>query len=110
LRGGGGSDRFYFDTSPNGSTNHDRISDFSVAADTVYLARSVFSALPLGSLASGTFRIGTAAGDASDRIVYDKGTGNIYYDPDGTGAAAKILFASVAAGTALTSADFVIYG
>ncbi|HWT13405.1 MAG TPA: hypothetical protein VN231_11670, partial [Allosphingosinicella sp.] len=56
------------------------------------------------------FRQGAAAADASDRIVYDQATGQLFYDGDGSGAAAQILFATVAAGTALTSADFIVYG
>ena len=52
----------------------------------------------------------SAAGDATDRIIYDAATGNIFYDPDGTGAAAATLFATVDPGTALTHADFLIYG
>lgn len=34
----------------------------------------------------------------------------IFYDSDGTGAAAALLFATVSAGTALTHADFILYG
>ena len=39
------------------------------------------------------FRSGTAAGDADDRIIYDSATGILYFDSDGSGAAAQILFA-----------------
>ena len=56
------------------------------------------------------FHKGTSAADASDRIVYDQAAGKIFYDADGTGAAAQILFATVTAGTPLTHADFIAYG
>ena len=53
--------------------------------------------------------MGSSAGDADDRIVYDSGTGEIFYDADGSGAVAAILFATVTAGSPLTNADFFIY-
>ena len=62
-----------------------------------------------GPLAAAAFRAGTAALDADDRIVYDSTTGNIFYDSDGTGAAAQILFATVTAGTTVTAADFTVF-
>ncbi|HWT12883.1 MAG TPA: calcium-binding protein [Allosphingosinicella sp.] len=110
LKGGAGLDRFLFNTAL-GSTNVDNIVDFSVPADSIYLARYVFTrAGATGTLGAAAFRQGTAAADASDRIVYDQATGQIFYDSDGSGAAAQILFATVAVGTALTNADFVVYG
>jgi serralysin len=56
------------------------------------------------------FRAGTSAADANDRIIYDSATGRIYYDADGNDAGAKVLFAQVTAGLALTNADFQIIG
>jgi len=44
--------------------------------------------------------------DGDDRIVYNAATGQIFYDADGISGAAQVLFATVTAGTALTSADF----
>ena len=110
LRGGGGADRFHF-TSALGAGNVDRIEDFSAADDGIYLARYAFTALgAAGTLAGSAFRAGATAGDSGDRILYDAATGNLYYDPDGTGAAARIRFATVPAGTAITYRDFIVYG
>ena len=64
----------------------------------------------VSSFTSAHYRAGTAAADATDRVIYDSATGNIYYDADGTGATAQILFATVDPGTSLTYADFGIYG
>ncbi|MDQ4086673.1 MAG: M10 family metallopeptidase C-terminal domain-containing protein [Pseudomonadota bacterium] len=110
LEGGAGYDRFYFTTAP-GAGNGDRINDFSVAEDSILLARSVFTeAGANGTLSASAFHKGTAAADAGDRIIYDQATGKIFYDADGAGGAAAILFATVDAGTQLTNADFLIYG
>ena len=107
LNGGTGLDKFFFDTALNAVLNVDDILDFSVADDTIFLDRSIFTGIAAnGTLAAGAFVNGVAAADAGDRIIYDAATGNIFYDADGTGATAQILFATVTAGTALTNADF----
>lgn len=110
LIGGGGVDRFLFDTAPS-SGNRDRILDFSTADDTILLDRTFFADIAAnGPLAAGAFFEGTVAAEAQDRIVYDRARGQIWYDPDGSGAAAKILFAEVSAGLTLSHADFVGIG
>jgi len=105
LTGGAGADRFVFDSALGGG-NVDEILDFAVADDTIYLDRSVF-AVNSGALKADAFTGGTAAADSNDRIVYDSASGDIWYDADGSGAGAAVLFATVTAGTMLTSADFV---
>jgi hypothetical protein len=42
------------------------------------------------------------------RIVYNSATGQIFFDADGSGAGAQVLFATVNAGTVLSLADFVV--
>ena len=42
------------------------------------------------------------------QFVYERLTGNLYYDRDGSGATASVLFAKVGVGLALTSANFDI--
>ena len=109
LNGGTGTDSFYFDTAI-GAGNVDTIQSYSVADDTIMLDRTIFSGIGAdGTLALGAFVTGAAAADAADRIVYDSATGKIFYDADGNGAGAAVLFAQVAAGTALTNLDFVAY-
>ena len=96
-------------TARNAATNVDHINDFSVPADTIVLENAVYSAITAtGTLGAGAFHIGTAAGDASDRIVYNAVTGALSYDPDGTGHAAMVQFASLVPGLALTNTDFLI--
>jgi Ca2+-binding RTX toxin-like protein len=93
LSGGAGADKFVFDVAPS-NTTADKIKDFLHGTDKIQLDNSVFTTAGAdGALASGAFYAGTAAHDAGDRVVYDKASGNLYYDPDGTGGAAKVLVA-----------------
>ncbi|MFI0846807.1 calcium-binding protein [Mesorhizobium sp. IMUNJ 23232] len=112
LTGGSGADLFIFNTAPNGATNIDTITDFSVAADTIQLDNAVFAALTAtGTLAAAAFRANATglAADSSDRIIYDTDDGELYYDAHGNGAGAPgIAFARLVAGLSLTNADFVV--
>jgi Ca2+-binding RTX toxin-like protein len=110
LTGGGGADSFVFNTAL-GSGNIDRITDFSAFADTIRLENAIFTGLAAGTLAATAFRSNTSgnAADASDRIIYESDTGRLYFDRDGTGAAAKVHFATLATGLTLTNADFFVF-
>jgi Ca2+-binding RTX toxin-like protein len=108
LTGGEGQDWFVFNTAP-GAGNVDTIVDYSLVEDLIGLDDAVFGdAGPVGFLAADAFQVGTAAADASDRIIYDAATGALLYDPDGDGAAPAEQFASVAAGLGLTNGDFYV--
>jgi hypothetical protein len=110
ISGGAGADLFYFESALSGASNVDNILDYSVVDDTLMLSRNIFTAIGAnGTLASAAFYAGTAAHDADDRVIYNSATGDIFYDADGNGAGAAILFAHVAAGTALTNLDFQAY-
>lgn len=110
LTGGAGADIFVFNgASPNATSNKDVITDFNVADDTIWLSKTYFTGFSAtGAMAAAAFNTGVAASDATDRIIYDSATGNLYYDADGTGASAKILFATLSAGLSLSAADFNI--
>jgi Ca2+-binding RTX toxin-like protein len=113
LTGGTGADGFVFDTSPvdpwTGQPDIDRIVDFSIADDTIYLSGAIFSEAGFaGILAAGRFVIGTAAADTQDRIIYDSATGALFYDFDGAGAGLQVQFATLATGLGLTHMDFMI--
>ncbi|HWT12799.1 MAG TPA: M10 family metallopeptidase C-terminal domain-containing protein [Allosphingosinicella sp.] len=110
LQGHSGLDGFYFDAALSASANVDRILDFSRADDTIFLDRDIFKGIAAnGTLSAAAFRVGTSAADSSDRIVYDKPSGQIYYDADGRGGAAAVLFAAVTPDRYLTNADFVAF-
>jgi trimeric autotransporter adhesin len=112
MTGGLGADKFVFNTAL-ATTNIDKITDFNVI-DTINLENSgtgLFNALALGTLATTAFW--SAAGavtahDATDRIVYNSTTGDLFYDKDGLGGAAAIKFATLTTHPAITNADFVI--
>lgn len=111
LVGGAGRDIFFFASALNGTTNVDRIADFSVVDDLIDLENAIFTSLTtLGTLAASAFvRNGTGlAADASDRIIYDSVHGSLFYDADGTGAGAAIKFATLSTGLALTASDFYV--
>jgi len=109
LTGVGGQDSFLFDAPLNGAVNVDRITDFNVADDTILLDNAIFSSsLGLGNISSGEFVVGAAAQDANDRIIYNSGTGALYYDSDGNGGIAQVQFATLSTGLALTYLDFYV--
>jgi Ca2+-binding RTX toxin-like protein len=59
-------------------------------------------------LTAAEFALGTAAQDATDRIIYNSTTGDLLYDSDGVGGAAATRFAVVTPGLALTNFDFLV--
>ena len=107
LIGNAGADSFLFDSALGGG-NVDGIQGFVSGSDRVLLDHNVFAALGTGALAPGAFIVGTAAGDADDRIIYNSATGQLFYDADGNGAGAAVLFAQLNPGTALTANDFLM--
>lgn len=108
LIGGGGEDKFVFDTKP-ASDNVDTISDFNVSDDTIWLDKDIFAkAGKVGDLASAAFYVGTKSHDDTDRIVYDKTSGKLFYDADGDGSGAAVQIALLSKNLKLTAADFDI--
>jgi Ca2+-binding RTX toxin-like protein len=107
LTGGSGGDVFSFDTNP-GTGNVDIITDFSSRDDTIYLENAIFTKLATGPLGSASFRVGTKALDSNDYIVYNRETGAVYYDADGSGAGAAVQFATLSNKTGLIAGDFYI--
>ena len=108
LIGRAGADTFAF-TTALGVNNVDRLDEFSAGSDRIALDDAVFSAIgPTGALNANAFVIGTAAHDADDRIVYNQATGQLFYDADGNGAGAAVLFATLQTHPALAASDFVV--
>jgi Ca2+-binding RTX toxin-like protein len=107
IRTGLGNDIVVFSAALDGSA--DTITDFIVTDDQIALDNFVFTALGLGALNASAFTDDVLAPiDATDRIIYDPNSGSLFYDADGLGGAAEVKFASVAIGTTLTAADFMV--
>ena len=109
LYGGAGADRFFFATDIATGPNIDTIADFSHGIDKIKLSHTVFDHLAIGQLKSAQFVTGTTALDSNDRIIYDKDSGALYFDGDGSGAGIQEEFATVKAGMVLSAVDFIIY-
>ncbi|NIX76883.1 calcium-binding protein [Microvirga terricola] len=113
LTGGSGKDTFVFDTKP-GANNVDTITDFNVSDDRIWLDNAVYTKLGSGStssprtLSKSYFEIGSKADDSNDYILYDKATGSLYYDADGSGKGAAVEIAKLAKGLSLTYNDFYV--
>jgi serralysin len=109
LIGGSGKDVFVFNIKPSRSTNLDRITDFSVLDDTIWLENAVFTKLGAGGkLPTSAFWTGSKAHDTTDRVVYDSASGALYYDADGIGQAAPVKFGQLSKGLKMTAADFLV--
>lgn len=115
LWGGGGQDVFRFDTGQETVRvpNVDQIKDFVVADDTIQLENAIFTKFAAtGTLNSGWFQtVGAINVDgvaSDDYILYNKSTGALSYDADGSGSGAAVQFATIGINLSLTNADFVI--
>lgn len=101
-------DMLLFDSALNAATNVDSVKKFVSGKDMVYLDNDIFPTIPDGVLSSTAFHEGTSAASATDRIIYDKASGALYYDPDGLGGASQVQFATFDPGTKLKASDFMI--
>ncbi len=109
LVGGAGNDVFLFDRKPSVKSNLDYIQDFVPKDDVIHLSRKIFSKIAKGTLSSKAFVTGDHFKDKDDRILYFKKQGALFYDPDGTGSAKAIQFASVTKNLKITHKDFFIF-
>jgi uncharacterized protein len=108
LHGRGGADTFAF-TTALGATNVDEILDFVSGTDKIGLDDAIFAGIGTpGSFDANAFVAGSAAADADDRIIYDQATGQLFYDADGNGAGAAVLFGLVSGLPSLTATDFTV--
>jgi serralysin len=109
LVGGAGKDIFVFDKRPNARSNLDWVYDFNVKDDTIHLAKSAFSKLAKkGKLSADAFVVGDHMRDKEDRILYHKKAGALFYDPDGTGSARAVQFATISKKLAISAKDFYV--
>lgn len=114
LIGGLGKDKFIFDSRFDGTL--DQILDFNPKEDRFWLDNAIFTKLGSGS-SSSPVRIsnswledgaGASPNDSDDYLIYDKNTGKLSYDADGSGPGAAIVFAQLQPGLDLTTANFYV--
>jgi Ca2+-binding RTX toxin-like protein len=98
-----------FNAAPRKATNVDRITDFRAVDDVIHLDNAYLKTVGSGGkLKADAFHLGKKAADAGDRVIYDKGTGNLYYDADGTGKGAAIKIAVLQNKATLKLSDFFV--
>jgi Ca2+-binding RTX toxin-like protein len=118
LIGGLGKDTFVFDTKENAKTNLDMIKDYSVADDTIWLDNKVFTKLGKKGTEAAPVALNkkffavtskAAAKDKNDYVFYNKKTGKLYYDKDGSGLKEKAVeIATLSKNLKLTFEDFFV--
>ncbi|CAN4268013.1 COG2931 RTX toxins and related Ca2+-binding proteins [Methylophilaceae bacterium] len=102
-----------FNTALNATSNIDTITDFVSGTDKIELENLIMTGLGLttGQLTIDQFRSGagvSAAGDSSDRVIYNNTTGELFYDADGLGGTAAIQIALIGGNPLLTHQDIFI--
>ncbi|MEE1610885.1 M10 family metallopeptidase C-terminal domain-containing protein [Microvirga sp. CF3016] len=109
LIGGDGSDIFVFDKKPSAKSNLDYVQDFVPKDDVIHLSKSAFSKISKGgTLSKKAFVVGDHFKDKDDRILYLKSAGALFYDPDGSGSAKAVQFATITRKLAISHKDFFI--
>jgi hypothetical protein len=104
LAGGKGQDTFVFNTKLGTSktdrtVNFDTVRDFNTKDDSLYLDNAIFKKLGKGAaskpikLNKDFFLSGTKAKDKNDYVLYNKKTGVLSYDADGSGKGEAVEFA-----------------
>ncbi|EIM26091.1 M10 family metallopeptidase C-terminal domain-containing protein [Microvirga lotononidis] len=114
LYGGAGRDSFVFESKVGKGANVDRIYDFNPTYDSILLDNKIFTKLGAGSPSSpkmfdaDMFVRAAKAQDREDRIIYDRKNGVLFYDSDGTGAAAQVKVATLGKNLKLGHQDFFV--
>ncbi|MBF9196674.1 calcium-binding protein [Microvirga terrestris] len=117
--GGSGNDKFIFDTKI-AKSNTDTIKDFKSSADDLWLENSLFKSNKslYASIKKGTeskplklkkafFTLGDEAKDRDDFFVYNKKSGVLSYDKDGSGSAGMTEIAKLSNKTTLKYTDLL---
>jgi len=109
LTGGAGNDKFLFSFPDDGT---DTITDFNVTFDQIRAAGINFGGLLPGTLPLPNFLSGPGANVPSNpnhRFIYDTTTGELRFDPDGTGPQPTVLLAVLTGNPALANTNIVIF-
>ena len=108
LIGGLGADHFVFNTTLNATTNVDTITDFVTGTDKIDLTKTALMANLVSSgstLNSSDFLVSSLhSNTASQHLLFNTTTNGLYYNADGSGTGAAILFATL---TGISHADHI---
>ena len=105
LRGGAGEDVFVIDAAC-GPDAIDTIEDFTVGDDRILIEAH---GLRADKIRAGNVHVGTEAADKSDRLIYDRDTGALYFDRDGSRSGFDpVKIAQLDAGLDLDHKDFIL--
>ncbi|MEP2743990.1 MAG: calcium-binding protein, partial [Bauldia litoralis] len=107
LKGGDGRDTFVFDAKLSSKKNVDTVKDFKANVDLIGLDSDIFKKVG-DTLTRKAFHVGAKATDKEDRIVYDKKTGDLIYDKNGSKKGGAVLFAELDTRLKLDHKDFVV--
>jgi uncharacterized repeat protein (TIGR01451 family) len=110
LTGGDGKDSFVINTPTEGV---DTINDFQAGGiDRIVVSSEGFGGglTPNAFLEDSQFILGTSATDNDDRFIYDPSTGNLFFDPDGTGEAPQQQIATLKSSPNLSADDIFVAG
>jgi Ca2+-binding RTX toxin-like protein len=110
LIGGAGQDLFHFVGIGDGGAYGDVIQDFVSGNDRISVTGAFFGLGSPGGVAIDSFRfvVGTNANLATSQFIYNNATQQLFYDQDGTGAAAQVLLATLQAGATMAAGDFLV--
>lgn len=108
LTGGEGNDRFVFNKNPSTDNNSDIVSDFVVNSDQIILEDSKYKMLKFDDLSHENFVRSNHAIDGDDFLFYDRASGELYYDRDGSGSQIAQQIAIFENHANLSYGDFVI--
>jgi arylsulfatase A-like enzyme len=107
LAGAGGSDVFVFNSPKEGV---DTIVDFLSSEDTISFSGNGFgSGLTPSSGTVELFTLGKRAKDSNDLFIYDRGTGSLFFDSDGSGSAEQVKIAFFADRPVVSAQDISIF-
>lgn len=97
VSGNAGQDAFVFEWNL-ADVGVDTITDFEVGIDDIRIASWWGGGLDADALTASQFLSGagvTSANSASQRVIYNTSTGDLFFDQDGNGGSAAVLFATL---------------
>lgn len=114
LTGGAGQDIFVFNSKlgnykTDRKVNFDTIVGYSTADDVIHLENAIFKKLKkTGTLSKSYFVAGSKAKDKNDYVGYDKKSGLLWYDADGSGSGKSVEIGKLSKGLKMTHVEFIV--